>query len=143
MLMILADITPISQVRKLSFKIISVFFSRSFASISKSQIWDLNIFLSSRTAYYEIIILNLKNEGQVENTESGERKGEVNHQDRTQLYWNLPDHMTVAVATTCFSLALLLTSREALPSALTSQLSAETDFLQRQGNSFCKRKEGG
>lgn len=31
---------------------------------------------------------------------------------------------------------------ETLPSALTSQPSVNTDFLQRKGNSFYKRKEG-
>lgn len=80
----LADITPISQIRKLSFKTIYVSFSTSLGSVGKSQVWDLNVFLSSSSAYSEEIILN--GGGRKPGREHGMwgMEREINHEDRTQ-----------------------------------------------------------
>lgn len=51
----------------------------------------MSFYLSS--AYYEKIILNgmgWQRGSQVESKEGGQRKGEINHKDRTPLCWNRP-----------------------------------------------------
>lgn len=54
-----------------------------------------------------------EDESQVESMEGGERKGEINHEDRTQFCWNLPGHVCmVSTAPICVTLAFQLTTGE-------------------------------
>lgn len=87
----LADITPISQISKLSFKIVYISQDHLLVLINhRSGIWMSclpTLPTMKRLFWME------EDESQVESMEGGERKGEINHEDRTQFCWNLPGHV--------------------------------------------------
>ena len=88
----------------------------------------------------DIIILNEKSI-QIENIEGREKKGKLNHWLELSYTGIFLTMCTVAAATLGISPALMLTSGDALPSALTSQPSAKTNFLKEREIHFAKGRK--